>query len=225
MSTRLKLILFLVIIVVPFLLALTTAQVSFSKAKSVEFCGSCHVMTPWIENVTGEDSDSLAAEHYKRRWIQHDQCFTCHSNYDFLGPLQAKIKGLRHVIAYYTGVPEKIELYDEFPNANCLQCHVDARGFLEDSNHEPIEDILSGKDRCVECHEMVHGVEQGAVEDESEEESAEDSENDKAENDKAENDKAENDKAEDDKADEKPEKADGEAGKAATDGSGDGEAK
>ena len=43
---------------------------------------------------------------------------------------------------------------------NCLQCHAEAKGFREDSNHEPLEDIFSGKDRCVECHEDIHGVEQ-----------------------------------------------------------------
>ena len=78
MSGRLKIALFFVVLVVPALLSLVTAELSFSRAQSVEFCGSCHVMTPWFENVTGEDSNSLAAEHYKRRWIQHEQCFTCH---------------------------------------------------------------------------------------------------------------------------------------------------
>jgi len=181
MSPRSKVLLFVVLIVLPIVLAVTTAKVSFSRAQSVEFCGSCHVMTPWIDNVTNPDSDSLAAEHYKRRWIQHEQCFTCHSNYGFLGPLEAKLKGMRHVIAYYVGAPAHIELYEEFPNENCLQCHIDAKGFREDSNHEPLEDLLSGKDRCVECHEMVHGVEQEDDEADSGDAAAEE-EDDDAEN-------------------------------------------
>lgn len=160
MTTRLKLVLFLIVLVIPAILSAVAAQVSFSRAKTVEFCGSCHTMAPWIENVTDTDSDSLASEHYSHRWIQHDQCYSCHTNYSFLGPLEAKIKGMRHVIAYYIGEKRHIELYDDFPNENCLQCHVESKRFLEDSNHEPLEDLLSGKDRCVECHEMVHGVEQ-----------------------------------------------------------------
>jgi hypothetical protein len=67
---------------------------------------------------------------------------------------------VRHVAAFYLGFRGKIELYEEFPNGHCLKCHQEAKGFLEDSNHEPIEDIISGKDRCVECHEDVHGIEQ-----------------------------------------------------------------
>jgi len=160
MSGRLKIALFFVIMVVPGLLSLVTTQLAFSRASSVEFCGSCHTMTPWFQNVTDPESDSLAAEHFKRRWIQHEQCFTCHSNYSFLGPMEAKIKGVRHVAAFYLGFRGRIELYDEFPNDQCLQCHAEAKGFLEDSNHDPIEDIMSGKDRCVDCHENLHAIEQ-----------------------------------------------------------------
>lgn len=160
MTTTVKILLFFIVLVVPGLLSLVTAQVSFHRASSLEFCGSCHVMTPWFENVTDPESDSLAAEHYKRRWIQHDQCFTCHSDYGFLGPIEAKINGMHHVIAFYFGEPRHIELYEPFPNSHCLKCHVDAKGFREDPNHDPFEDLLSGKDRCLDCHENVHGVEQ-----------------------------------------------------------------
>lgn len=160
MTTRLKIVLFFVILVVPGLLAAVTAEVSFSRAQTTEFCGSCHVMTPWHDNVTNPESDSLAAEHFKRRWIQKDQCYTCHSDYGFLGTIEAKVGGMHHVAAYYFGEPGRIELYKEFPNANCLKCHAESKGFLEDSNHEPIEDLLAGKDRCVECHENLHEVEQ-----------------------------------------------------------------
>lgn len=160
MSGRFKIVLFLLVIVVPGLAAAVTAKVAFSKAESVGFCGSCHVMTPWVENVTGLESDSLAAEHFKHRWIQRDHCYTCHTNYGFLGPIQAKIRGMRHLLAFYIGEREHIALYDEFPNENCLECHIDANGFREDPNHDPLEDILSGKDRCIECHDNIHGIEQ-----------------------------------------------------------------
>jgi cytochrome c nitrite reductase small subunit len=168
MSTRLKIALFLLVLVLPGVLMATTAAVSFQRAQSLEFCSSCHTMTPWVDNMTGKESDSLASEHYKNRWIQTQQCYTCHTNYGFLGPLEAKIKGMRHLIAYYVGEDAKIELYDEFPNENCLHCHQDAKGFLEDSNHDPIEDILSGEDRCIDCHENLHGIEQPGYDDEEE---------------------------------------------------------
>ena len=160
MSTRLKIVLFFLLLVVPGLLTASTAVVAVKRAETLEFCSSCHTMDPWVENVTGEDSDSLASEHYKNRWIQSDQCYTCHTNYGLFGPVQAKIKGVRHVIAYYIGDTSNIKLYDPFPNENCLHCHLEAKGFRENSNHDPIADILSGEDRCVDCHENVHGVEQ-----------------------------------------------------------------
>jgi len=159
-TSRLKIVLLFVILIVPAVLSAITAKVSFSRAERVEFCGSCHTMTPWINDVTGADGDSLAHEHFARRLIQHDQCYTCHSNYGFLGPLEAKIKGVRHVIAFYIGDHGKVELYGKFPNANCLQCHAEGKAFLEDSNHEPVADLLSGKDLCVDCHDTMHNVEQ-----------------------------------------------------------------
>ena len=149
MSSRLKIILLFVVIVIPAAIAMVTAGVSFSRAKEVSFCASCHTMTPWIEDVTGKDGDSLAHDHFARRWIQHDQCYSCHSNYDFLGPLQAKIKGMGHLIAFYAGGHDKIQLYGDFPNANCLQCHAEAKGFLEEPSHDPVEELLSEKSRCV----------------------------------------------------------------------------
>lgn len=155
---------FFLLLVVPGLLTASTAVVAIHRAESLEFCSSCHTMTPWVENLTGPDSDSLASEHYKNRWIQKDQCYTCHTNYGLFGPVEAKIKGVRHVIAYYVGDTSPIKLYDPFPNENCLHCHLDAKGFREDSNHDPLEDILSGEDRCVDCHENLHGIEQPGAE-------------------------------------------------------------
>lgn len=172
MTTRVKIVLFLLLLVFPALLSALTAGLAFSQAKSVEFCSSCHTMTPWVDDVTMRDADSLAADHYMRRWIQRDQCYSCHSNYELFGTIEAKIKGMRHVIAYYVGERRRVALYEDFPNENCLQCHRDAKGFLEDDNHDPIEDILLGKDRCVECHEMVHGVEQESDEVDSDAEDA-----------------------------------------------------
>ncbi|HEY2774633.1 MAG TPA: NapC/NirT family cytochrome c [Candidatus Binatia bacterium] len=160
MSTRTKIALFFVVIVFPALLSAVTFQLAFTRAESVEFCSSCHTMTPWVNDVTGKAGDSLAAEHFQHRWIQQDQCYTCHSNYGFLGTIQAKIGGVRHVAAYYFGHPAKIELYGQYPNSICLKCHEGAKFFIEDPNHTPLEDLLSGKDRCVECHESIHGVEQ-----------------------------------------------------------------
>jgi cytochrome c nitrite reductase small subunit len=163
MTSRQKVALFFVILVFPALLSLVAIQTAFSRAQTVEFCGSCHTMKPWIDDVTGSESESLAAEHFRRRWIQHDQCYTCHSNYSFLGPIEAKIRGVQHVVSFYVGHEGPIHLYEEFPNANCLQCHEQAKGFREDSNHEPLEELLDGTSKCVECHDQLHDVDTEAL--------------------------------------------------------------
>jgi nitrate/TMAO reductase-like tetraheme cytochrome c subunit len=177
MSSRLKIVLFFVILLFPAVLGFATAKVSFSRAERVDFCGSCHTMQPWIDDVTGSESESVAGAHFAHRWIQHDQCYTCHSNYSFLGPMKAKIRGVEHVVAFYVGYSGPIHLYDEFPNANCLQCHEQAKGFREEAAHDPIEDLVAGKESCVECHDL-HDVEQEEAGDESEDESDDESEKD-----------------------------------------------
>jgi cytochrome c nitrite reductase small subunit len=163
MSSRLKIVLFFAILFFPALLGWATAKVSFQRAQSVEFCGSCHTMEPWIDDVTGAESESLAGQHFAQRWIQRDQCYSCHSNYAFLGPLKAKVRGMQHVASFYIGFDGPIHLYEDFPNANCLQCHEHAKGFREEASHDPIEDLVAGKDRCVECHDQLHDVDTEAL--------------------------------------------------------------
>lgn len=183
MSGRTKLVLLFVIVVVPILLGATTAVLSFQRAEQVSFCASCHVMTPWYEDMAGEDSESLVSQHYRRRWIQHDQCYTCHSDYGFLGPLEAKIKGVRHVAAYYLGGElERIDLYEAFPNENCMQCHGEAQAFRESPSHDVMmEEILSGEETCAGCHEDIHGVVQPGDDEDGEDEDMEDDEADEDE--------------------------------------------
>jgi cytochrome c nitrite reductase small subunit len=159
MTGRRKLLLLVVLVLVPGLLSLVTAMLSFSNAKTVDFCSSCHVMGPWHEDMMNPESESLASMHFQRRWIQKDQCYTCHADYDFLGPMTAKIKGMRHVMAWYVGYDENIQLYEPFPNANCMQCHGDAALFLESPSHDlMMEEILSGEESCVDCHEVIHDI-------------------------------------------------------------------
>ncbi len=172
MNSHLKIALFFALLLFPVLLGSITARVAFSRAERVEFCGSCHTMQPWIDDVTGSESESLAGAHFANRWIQHDQCYTCHSNYSFMGPLKAKIRGVEHVIAFYGGYTGPIHLREDFPNINCLQCHEHSKGFREESAHDPIDDLLAGKDRCVECHDQLHDVETGESADDAADEAA-----------------------------------------------------
>jgi cytochrome c-type protein NapC len=115
-------------------------------------------MTPWVNDLTNPDSETLAAKHFDRRWIAHDQCYTCHTDYVLFGRVNAKTRGMRHVAAYYLAPARReIELYEPFLNANCLQCHGDARGYRENPVHEAAaEQIASGETKCPDCHAPIH---------------------------------------------------------------------
>lgn len=132
--------------------------VGFHKVR--QSCGDCHTMDPWISDMKDPKSVTLAAKHYQNRWINEDQCYTCHTGYGLGGNLEAKIGGLRHVTHYYvTGVPKEIKIKKPFPVATCLHCHAEAASFRKVDQHEDPEmkpKILSGELSCFECHESPH---------------------------------------------------------------------
>ena len=181
MTSRFKIVLFFLLIVFPAILASATATTSFHNAQTKEFCSSCHVMTPWYADMTNPESESLASMHFRRRWIQQEQCYTCHADYVFMGTMKAKMKGMRHVIAYYIGDRDNIKLYEPFPNENCMHCHSEAAAFRESPSHDAMmEEIESGEESCIGCHDLIHDVpghrpadREAAAEDEEEADDAE----------------------------------------------------
>ncbi|PIR19530.1 MAG: hypothetical protein COV48_01515 [Elusimicrobia bacterium CG11_big_fil_rev_8_21_14_0_20_64_6] len=153
----LQALLFLGVIALPVLLAGLTGAVAFERSKSVQFCSSCHVMEPFVHGVESSKSELLSAKHFQRHWINHNSCYTCHTDYDFLGPMSAKIRGLRHLYANAVGVKGRPKLYKPFPNGNCLQCHGKTFKFLEHPAHAPIlEELQRNKISCIDCHGPVH---------------------------------------------------------------------
>lgn len=155
-----KLPLLLVIGVLPLALTATTTAVSFDRAQEVEFCASCHVMEPYSGDLRDPASGSLASAHFKNRWIAQRQCYGCHADYGFLGPVETKIRAMRHTAAWYFGDRSRPpRLYKPFPNQNCLRCHSGARSFEAGSTHAEVRaDLESGATSCLECHGPVHDV-------------------------------------------------------------------
>jgi cytochrome c nitrite reductase small subunit len=158
---REKILLLFVLGVAPVLITLATFALSFRRAQQVQFCANCHTMTPWVDDLHNPKSDSLAAKHYRNRWVLKDQCYTCHVDYGFFGPIKTKLVSLKHVVVYYGGlVPEKVQMYKPFPNGNCLQCHGAAEKFKSNPAHvAAMEPILSNNISCVTCHQPIHAVE------------------------------------------------------------------
>jgi nitrate/TMAO reductase-like tetraheme cytochrome c subunit len=159
LGTRERLLLLVVLGVAPALVTLATFALSFQRAEQVRFCADCHTMTPWVDDLHNPNSKSLAAMHFSNRWILNNQCYTCHADYGFLGPITTKLGSLRHVAIYYSGVgmPKQIQLRKPFPNSNCLQCHGPAANFKNNPAHAAVmKPLLANQLSCVTCHQPIH---------------------------------------------------------------------
>jgi cytochrome c-type protein NapC len=80
-----KALLFGAILVIPVIVVFLATAHGMQESMSVEACGSCHVMESHVADLHAPKSDSLAAVHFKNRYIQGDQCYTCHSDYGMFG--------------------------------------------------------------------------------------------------------------------------------------------
>ena len=116
-------------------------------------------MEPYLADLQNPESSSLAATHYKNRYIQEHHCYTCHTDYGMFGTLQAKMDGLGHVVRNITGrysLPLKIA--HPYPSARCLACHGESQKFLRSEGHpkEDLPKLLSGETSCIDCHGPAH---------------------------------------------------------------------
>jgi cytochrome c nitrite reductase small subunit len=127
--------------------------------ETVRACGGCHVMAGHVADLRDPVSESLAAVHFKNRYIRENQCYTCHSDYGLLGTFDAKMDGVRHVFHFLTGTYTlPLQIAHPYSNARCLECHGESQKFLKSSGH-PVEiraQVLSGEVSCLTCHAPAH---------------------------------------------------------------------
>ena len=155
------LLLFGIVIVPGLALALGFGR-ALEAMKRPQFCGSCHVMSPFIKDLQNPDSSTLAAVHYQNRYIREHQCYTCHTDYGLFGPMRAKLAGIRHLWNYQTGNYEiPIKIREPYRDANCLYCHGEAKVFRE-KHADTFELLMSGDMGCLDCHRPVHGAQQAS---------------------------------------------------------------
>lgn len=143
----------------PAMVAFLSFAHGLESSSTVASCGACHVMTPFVEDLRDIKSDTLAAMHFKNRYIQENQCFTCHADYGLGGTLQGKLEGLGHVWRYTTGsYTLPIRIANPYPNHRCLQCHGASQKFLNSAGHpkEQIPNLMTGETSCLECHGPAH---------------------------------------------------------------------
>ena len=129
----------------------------FERAERVEFCGSCHkAMQAYVDDMENPASESLAALHYRNRYVPRNQCYTCHTSFGLFGTVQAKIAGVIDVHKYYTGsFRQQIQMREPYRNDDCLKCHAGAVKWS--LNHTDVRDsILAGKATCLGCHGKAH---------------------------------------------------------------------
>ncbi len=124
----------------------------------VEACGRCHVMLPMVNDLRDPASETLAARHFKNRWIPTQQCYACHSDYGLAGNLGAKMEGFRHLARYTTHTyAEPIRIRGHFDNQNCLKCHAGMPVFEEVQSHHTVRQLLeTSAVSCLNCHGAPH---------------------------------------------------------------------
>lgn len=154
---------FVVLFLMPVVVASMGAEQHLERSKQTEFCLSCHIMAPYGKSLYIDDAMYVPAAHFQNARIPRDEaCYTCHTDYVMYGGIRAKIRGLRHVyMQYLAHVTPPLHLYNPYNNRECLHCHEGARSFEEGAVHVPLmATIKSNELSCLSsgCHENVHAV-------------------------------------------------------------------
>jgi cytochrome c-type protein NapC len=158
-----KVLAFMALFLVPALASTLGTGLHLEKAKTTEFCLSCHEMQPYGESLMLDDSEYLPAAHFQNHRVPADSaCYACHTDYTMFGGVNAKMRGLRHLWVHYVSkAPAKLALYEPYNNRECLHCHGGARSFEESELHADIRgELASGEMSCLDCHESVHPVDE-----------------------------------------------------------------
>jgi cytochrome c nitrite reductase small subunit len=144
---------------VPMMVAFLSFASGLESSSTVDSCGTCHAMTPFVADLRNPQSATLAATHFKNRYIQDKHCYTCHSDYGLTGTLSAKLAGLGHVwrsvVGSYT-LPIKIAR--PYPSLRCLGCHGASQKFLNSPGHpkELVPNMANDTIPCLSCHAPAH---------------------------------------------------------------------
>jgi nitrate/TMAO reductase-like tetraheme cytochrome c subunit len=175
-----KVLLLLGLGLLPVLVALTGNIAGYEFTLSRAFCGSCHVMGPYIRDASDPKSQSLAAIHSRNHKFGDQSCYTCHADYEIFGAITTKLTGLKHLYFYITeyagtgpdgeGGPP-IELYkrqdldkgkisqaafNQRMNAVCEQCHSTYAATWVEKHGDFAADVRSSSQICIDCHNEIH---------------------------------------------------------------------
>lgn len=150
---------FLAIFMFPVFIMFGGNYFALEEFKSVDSCMSCHEMHPFgSDMMLNTESNTLVAKHFQNRWVNKNECYTCHTGYGASGTLQGKVDGLRHLYGKATGwYPKPIRYRGQYPNDNCLSCHIGGRSYESVQIHRALhENIVDERISCMRCHSNVH---------------------------------------------------------------------
>ena len=163
-----KLVLLAAIGVLPLATASTGNVAGYEATKARQFCGSCHVMTPYRTDSEDPRSTTLAARHARNELFGHENCYACHADYGMFGTVVTKIGGMRHVYEYtlhYRNMSleearETIHVRKPFQNATCMHCHsTEGPSWNAIKDHASLLDrVRAGTVSCASegCHGPAH---------------------------------------------------------------------
>lgn len=128
LTSALKIILGGALFLLPSGVALLGNVENLETTKKVAFCGSCHVMTSYVEDVRDPSSKSLASAHGRLEIFREEACYTCHADYGMYGGVTTKIGGMHHVVAFYSDDWSEPghrppALYKPYDTRRCTTCH------------------------------------------------------------------------------------------------------
>ena len=135
--------------VLPLASAAFGTLVALHRTQRVEYCASCHsTMGAFVDDMQNPRSESLAAIHFKNKYIGANQCYACHSSYGMLADAFTQYAG---------SFRSPIEMRHPYSNRDCLACHGDSAKWLQTRQHV-IEkaDLLADKVKCLDCHGVEH---------------------------------------------------------------------
>jgi cytochrome c-type protein NapC len=149
----------------PALVALAGNIAGYEYTLSRPFCGSCHVMGPYLRDAQDPNSQSLAAIHSRNHKFGEQSCYMCHADYSMFGAITTKMNGMKHLYYYITeyastgpdgeGGPP-IHLYKPWSNDKCMQCHSTEAKMYVETHGDQLEQIRKGEMSCIDCHSEVH---------------------------------------------------------------------
>jgi nitrate/TMAO reductase-like tetraheme cytochrome c subunit len=163
-----KLVLLAAIGVLPLASAGTGNVAGYEATKARQFCGSCHVMTPYQADSEDRRSTTLAARHARNALFGDENCYACHADYGMFGTVVTKVGGMRHVYEYtlhYRNMSleearETIHIRKPFQNATCMHCHsTEGPSWNGIKDHTSLLDrVRAGTVSCASagCHGPAH---------------------------------------------------------------------